>query len=94
MATTFVGQPDFPATRSETSITTSTVTVDESVAELHARATVAFKWSSGDSGADVPAAADAWTMVYKRSGNRDKRAYTVDFTLSSSGDLYLMAVGQ
>lgn len=94
MATTFVAQPDFPATRSETGITTSTVTVDENVAELHARASVDFDWSSGDSGADVPAAANTWTMVYKRSGNRDKRVYTVDFTLSSSGNLYLMAVGQ
>ena len=94
MATTFVAQADFPATRSETGITTTTVTVDENVAKLHARASVDFDWSVGTSGVDVPAVADTWTLVYERAGNKDKRTYTVDFTLASSGDLYLMAVGQ
>ena len=94
MATTFVAQADFPATRSETGITTTTVTVDENVSELHARASVAFDWSVGTGGVDVPSAADTWVMVYRRAGNKDKRTYTVDFTLASSSDLFLFAVGQ
>lgn len=93
MATDFTGVEDLPATRSETSITTSTITATDLIGRIHVRCTQSFEWSTSTGGADVPADADVWTQVWERAGNRDLRNYEISITLSASGDMFVKAEG-
>ncbi len=93
MATSFVGIQDFPYTKSETGITTTTITVTDSMRRLHLRSDQTFTWSTGTSADAVPADADAWTLVWERAGNVNHRNFEVSVTLGSSGDLYMKAEG-
>lgn len=93
MATDFTGVKDFPATRSETSITTSTITATDDIGRIHVRCSQTFVWSTSTGGANVPADADVWTQVWERAGNRGQRNYEISITLSSSGDMFVKAEG-
>lgn len=93
MATTFAGIEEFPYTKSETGITTTTITVTAFMRRLHLRASQSFTWSTGTGADAVPADANSWTLVWERSNNTDQRTLSIPVTLSASGDLYMKAEG-
>jgi hypothetical protein len=75
---------------------TTTITVGPQDRELHVRVNATFNWRAGNTGASgfVPAAADTWTRVWTRHGNRDRRDYTIEVQAASGSVVYISAQGE
>jgi len=75
---------------------TTTITVGPQDRELHVRVDAAFNWRAGNTAAAglVPAAADTWTRVWTRHGNRDRRDYTIEVAAASGSVVYISAQGE
>lgn len=75
---------------------TTTITLGPQDRELHVRVDAAFNWrvSNTTSAGLVPAAADTWTRVWTRHGNRDRRDYSIEVQAASGSVVYISAQGE
>jgi hypothetical protein len=75
---------------------TTIITVGPQDRELHVRVNAAFEWRVSNTAAAgfVPAAADSWTRVWTRHGNRDRRDYTIEVRAASGSVVYISAQGE
>jgi hypothetical protein len=75
---------------------TTTITLGPQDRELHVRVDADFEWRVSNTAAAgfVPAAADTWTRVWVRHGNRDRRDYTIEVRALSGSNVYISAQGE
>jgi len=75
---------------------TTTITLGPQDRELHVRVDADFEWRVSNAAAAgfVPAAADTWTRVWVRHGNRDRRDYTIEVRAASGSAVYISAQGE
>lgn len=75
---------------------TTTITLGPQDRELHVRVDADFEWRVSNTAAAgfVPAAADTWTRVWVRHGNRDRRDYTIEVRALSGSAVYISAQGE
>jgi hypothetical protein len=75
---------------------TTTITLGPQDRELHVRVDADFEWRVSNTAAAgfVPAAADTWTRVWVRHGNRDRRDYTIEVRAASGSNVYISAQGE
>ena len=75
---------------------TTTITLGAQDRDLHVRVNAAFNWrvSNTTAAGFVPAAADTWTRVWTRHGNRDRRDYSIEVQAASGSVVYISAQGE